>query len=146
MAHIVYLLLPALWIGLLAGVSFIAAPVKFLAPSLARPVALEVGRVTFAVWNNIEWFVLALLVPPLLFLDVGRFSTVATLALWMLLFIQSAILLPALSARAAAIRSGARLSRSPDHRSYVAIDFLKLCILLAMAWAQGTQIAARMAV
>lgn len=34
------LLLATLWAGLLLGVSFLATPVKFLAPSLSLPVAL----------------------------------------------------------------------------------------------------------
>lgn len=37
------LLLAVLWAGLLLGVSFLATPVKFLAPSLSLPVALDVG-------------------------------------------------------------------------------------------------------
>jgi hypothetical protein len=41
-----------LWLGLLLGVSFLATPAKFLAPSLALPVALDVGRHTFAVFNK----------------------------------------------------------------------------------------------
>ena len=43
-----------LWIGLLLGVSFLATPVKFQAPSLTLPVALDVGRQTFAVFNGVE--------------------------------------------------------------------------------------------
>jgi hypothetical protein len=42
------------WLGLLAGVSFLATPVKFMAPSLSLPVALDVGRQTFSVFNPLE--------------------------------------------------------------------------------------------
>src|SRR5690606_30735313 len=48
------LLLAVLWTGLLLGVSFLATPVKFLAPSLSLPVALDVGRQTFMVFNWVE--------------------------------------------------------------------------------------------
>ena len=34
-----------LWAGLLMGVSFVATPVKFLAPSLSLAVALDVDQV-----------------------------------------------------------------------------------------------------
>src|SRR5436190_8850733 len=43
------------WCGLLLGVSFLATPAKFLAPSLSMPVALDVGRQTFFVFNRAEW-------------------------------------------------------------------------------------------
>jgi hypothetical protein len=49
------------WIGLLIGVSLLATPVKFRAPSLDLPVALDVGRHTFAAFNLVEIFALVLL-------------------------------------------------------------------------------------
>lgn len=44
-----------LWLGPLLGVSFLATPTKLLAPSLILPVALDVGRHTFSVFNKDEW-------------------------------------------------------------------------------------------
>src|SRR5690606_35153067 len=40
-----------LWLGLLLGVSFLATPVKFAAPTLTLAVALDVGRVTFGLFS-----------------------------------------------------------------------------------------------
>jgi hypothetical protein len=48
MMHIVSPLL-FVWSGLLIGVSFVATPARFLAPSLQLPQALDVGRWTFHV-------------------------------------------------------------------------------------------------
>lgn len=48
------LMLASAWAGFLAGVSFLATPVKFLAPSLTLPVALDVGRQTFFAFNRSE--------------------------------------------------------------------------------------------
>ena len=144
MIQVVYILLPAFWAGLLVGVCFIATPAKFLAPSLARPVALDVGRATFTVWNDVEWLVLAMLIPPLVFAPASRFTAVSTLVLGVLLFMQSMILLPALNARVTAIQAGNRPAGSPDHRTYIVIDGLKLLILAAIVWEQGGQIALRL--
>jgi hypothetical protein len=141
MIQIASILLPVFWAGLLVGVCFIATPAKFLAPSLARPVALDVGRATFAVWNDVEWVVLAMMVPPLLFGPADRFTAVSTLVLGALLFIQSMILLPTLNARVTVIQSGRRPAISQDHRTYIAIDGLKLFILAAIVWRQGADIA-----
>lgn len=49
------LIAATLWLGLLLGVSFLATPAKFLAPSLTLPVALDVGRHTFFIFNKVEW-------------------------------------------------------------------------------------------
>src|SRR5690606_31087651 len=46
--------LSLVWLGLLLGVSFLATPVKFLAPSLTLPVALDVGRYTFTWLSRVE--------------------------------------------------------------------------------------------
>jgi len=141
MAHVIYLISSVFWIGLLIGVSFIATPVKFLAPSLTRPVALDVGRVTFAIWNDIEWLVLALLVPSLVFMNIDHFSAVATFVLGILLLLQSAVLLPVLNERVMVIQSGKHPPSSADHRNYIVIDIVKLCILAAIVWKQSGGIA-----
>src|SRR3546814_15867617 len=46
-----------LWAGMILDVSFLATPAKFLAPSIPLPVALDVGRQTFAIftWVEIGW-------------------------------------------------------------------------------------------
>ncbi|MGH6887340.1 MAG: hypothetical protein ACREGK_14845 [Geminicoccales bacterium] len=43
-----------LWAGVLIGVSFLAAPAKFAAPSLSLAVAMEVGRQEFFALNLVE--------------------------------------------------------------------------------------------
>ncbi len=43
-----------LWAGILIGVSFLAAPAKFNAPSLSLPVAMDVGRQEFGALNLVE--------------------------------------------------------------------------------------------
>jgi hypothetical protein len=140
-----YLLLPTLWSGLLIGVCFIATPAKFRAPSLTPPVALDVGRATFTVWNEAEWLVLALMVPPLMLLPVDQFSAVATFFLGILLVIQSVVLLPALNVQNTVAKSGkwlaaTRLAKAIDHHNYMLVDLIKLCILLAIVWKQGERL------
>lgn len=50
------------WAGVVIGVSFLATPAKFLAPTLTLPVALYVGRHTFGVLRPVEiaWAALTL--------------------------------------------------------------------------------------
>ena len=49
------------WAGMVLGVSFLVTPVKFLAPSLPRPVALDVARHTFWTFGWVEMALTALL-------------------------------------------------------------------------------------
>lgn len=46
------LLLPAQWIGLLAGACFIAAPAKFQAQSLGLPAAPDARHSRYAAWSH----------------------------------------------------------------------------------------------
>ena len=55
------LVVAAAWFGMLLGVSFLATPAKFLAPSLTLGVALDIGRQTFAILNKVEWLFSAVL-------------------------------------------------------------------------------------
>ncbi|MEM6821049.1 MAG: hypothetical protein AAF558_03750, partial [Verrucomicrobiota bacterium] len=46
-----------IWIGLILGVSFYAAPIKFTAEGVSRESLLLVGQVTFQGFAWIEWVV-----------------------------------------------------------------------------------------
>ena len=128
-----FLLLPTLWIGLLVGVCFIATPAKFQAPSLSLPVALDVGRSTFAIWNGVEWVLLALFVPPLLY-SRRPDAALAVGAMGVFLLVQTLVLLPILNARIVTIIAGGKPESSPDHLVYIAIDALKLGVLGSITW------------
>jgi hypothetical protein len=131
------LLLAALalfWAGMLVGVSGLATPVKFSAPSLTLPVALEVGRVTFHLFSRVEWGLLLLLVaagaavraPGLLWLGVALVAvTVLAEAAW---------LLPALDARVTAIIAGETPPPSADHVWYIVAEGVKLVALLGIGF------------
>lgn len=82
------------WFGVTAGISLLETPVKFTAPTITRPVALDVGRVVFAALNRVELVLLVLLL--ILVRVSGRsrelFAPCAALAL--ILIAQSVWLLP----------------------------------------------------
>lgn len=118
------------WAGLLAGVSFLATPVKFLAPGLSLPVALEVGRVTFRALNWTELALGALAV--LLSLRAGgRVLTMAVAAALAAVVLQTVWLLPVLGARTDIVVAGGTPPPSSLHGWYVAIEIGKLATLIA---------------
>lgn len=123
-----------LWAGVLIGVSFLAAPVKFSAPSLTLPVAMEVGRAEFGALNLVEiGFAIATLVLAALarpgratWLGLGvAAAIVAAQALW---------LLPILDARAEIVIQGGTPPDAPWHTIYIVVEVLKLLALLVAGW------------
>lgn len=145
LVDLAYLLFPTLWVGLLAGVCFIATPAKFHAPSLSRKAALQVGRTTFAAWNHIEWSLLVLAL-PLLFYSENRLDSVLRFGMvGAVLFTQTMVLLPALNRRAGAIIAGEKPAPSADHAIYVAADILKTAVLVSIIWREAIRFAAMLA-
>lgn len=119
---------------MLLGVSFLATPVKFLAPSLTLPVALDVGRQTFGIFSIVE-VVASLTVLTVAVLSGGRRRNVVLAVLvGSLVAAQFAWLLPVLDARVEIILQGGTPENSHLHNLYIAIDFAKLLMLSAICW------------
>lgn len=120
------------WFGLTAGISLLEGPVKFTAPTLTRPVALDVGRVVFQALNKVELIFLIGMLVLIRVSDRSRelFAFGAVLALIMIL--QSAWLLPELSERATLIVRGVEPRPSMAHGVYAVSEILKLLTLFLL--------------
>lgn len=123
-----------LWAGILIGVSFMATPVKFSAPHLTLPVALEVGRATFHLLIPVEWIFLGAIAAWTHFWRHPQDKWLMPLILSVLLLCQTFWLLPLLDARVDGVIAGSLLPPAPYHKIYIAIDLLKLSVLLYTAW------------
>lgn len=121
------------WAGLLTGVSLLATPIKFTAPSLQLPVALEVGHVTFAALNKVE--IAAALLLVLFVAGFGRslWNLLGALLLVVLVALQTFWLLPVLDARVAIIVAGGTPPESSLHLLYVLVEAAKLAGLFGLA-------------
>jgi hypothetical protein len=132
-----------IWAGLVIGISFIEAPAKFRAPSLTRPVALDVGRHVFRASHMVQ-LGLALALGPfavLASMSLGRWVALGLVEV--LFFVQHLWLLPELDHRAQAIISGSGSGAGPDgqvpagsspHAVYVALEVAKLGVLLGLGY------------
>ncbi|MEJ8570368.1 hypothetical protein [Microbaculum marinum] len=135
---VLLIIVAAGWLGMLVGVSFLATPAKFLAPSLTLPVALDVGRHTFAVYNKVEWgFCVALLL--LAFLGRrGWISGVFTIVAVLIVALETVWLLPLLDARVGVIIAGGEPAPSNHHTLYIALEAAKMVaiivVLVDMSW------------
>ena len=117
------------WFGMTAGISLLATPARFAAPTVTRIVALDIGRVVFAVLNKAE------LIALIMFLIVVRASgrshrwwaVAAVLAL--IVLAQSIWLLPELAERTAQIVGGNQPPPSIAHAAYSSLELIKLGLL-----------------
>ncbi|HMR29387.1 MAG TPA: hypothetical protein PKA13_01325 [Geminicoccaceae bacterium] len=134
------LLLAVLWAGIVIGVSFIATIAKFDAPSLTLPVALDVGRHTFAPLARIEWGLwLALLVAGgLAARSRARIVGIATLGA--ILALQALWLLPTLDARVELVLAGVTPPPSSLHLLFVGCEMVKIAILGGLAFVELTRL------
>jgi len=118
----------ALWLGLLIGVSFLATPVKFQAPTLDLPTALDVGRVTFLLANKVEWGAWLLLALPVL--SQRRLLGIILLVdLGLILLAETFWLLPILTDRVEQIIAGQSLPPTSHHLLYVLLEGGKALLL-----------------
>lgn len=119
----------SIWAGMSIGVSFLATPAKFGAPSLTLPVALDVGRHTFGVFNPIE-IGLAVIATALAALARRRAILALVALVATVVALQAVWLLPVLDARVETILAGGAVPSSPLHALYIGLETAKLLALL----------------
>lgn len=123
-----------LWAGMVLGISFLEAPVKFTAPSLTLPVGLDVGRHVFGALNRVEVGWAALTLALALFAGVpGRGPLVLLGTAWAVVAVQTLWLLPTLGARTDRIIGGESIPPSYHHVLYIGLEVAKLLALLGAA-------------
>ena len=119
------------WFGMTAGISLLATPVRFTAPTVTRAIGLDVGRVVFTALNKAE--LMALIILLIVVRTSGRarswWAICGVLALIVLL--QSVWLLPALAERASLIVAGIEPAPSALHGIYATLELVKLAVLAA---------------
>ena len=123
-----------LWAGVLIGVSFLAAPAKFNAPTLTLPVAMDVGRQEFGTLNLAEIVLAAVAVALAAYARAERTIWLGLGIAAAVIVVQALWLLPLLDARAEMIIQGETPPSAPWHTLYIAIEVSKLLALLVVGW------------
>ena len=124
---------PFLWIGMLLAISFMEAPLKFQAPGIDLPLGLGIGRLVFFALNKME-IACGLLLLFAFWRERSntRFETATLGSALPILFLESVWLLPILDARAELVIAGTEPPFSRLHLVYIALDALKLFLLLTL--------------
>lgn len=121
-----------IWLGISAGVTFVAVPAVFDASTVNRAAALGVSRSIFETLGQTELIALIVLLVAVRVSDKTRecWSFLAGLALFQIA--QSSWLIPALAARTDMIISGIEPPPSLVHGTYGVIQLLKLLLLFVL--------------
>ncbi len=123
-----------IWFGMTAGVSLLATPVRFSAPTITRAIALDVGQVVFAALNKAEFVALILLLIVVRVSGRARSLWAGCGVLTLILLAQSMWLLPELAARTQQVIAGAELAPSHVHGTYSVLELSKLLLLLYLGF------------
>jgi hypothetical protein len=119
------------WLGMVLGISFLEAPLKFRAPGVTVPIGLGIGRLVFRALNTVET-ALAGVVVVLLAVDPPHLAAIVVLAVAVAaLAIQLAAVRPRLTRRSDAVLAGRDAPRSSAHHAYIALETAKVATLLA---------------
>lgn len=119
-----------IWLGMVAGISFIEAPLKFRAPGVTLQLGLGIGRLVFRALNRVELVFAAVMAMVML-----RPPSAAALAAYLIavaaLVVQLVAVRPALNRRSDQVLAGAEGPRSRGHYYYVGLEMGKLIALAA---------------
>ena len=132
-----------LWIGFVCAISFMETPLKFQAPSLTLPVALEIGHLVFHALNALEIGFASAITAITLLNDWPRRIRALTVLIALLLATQTILLYTVLDARTLAIIHGLEVPERSFHPYYVALEGVKLVLLLYLACLQIEEYDAR---
>ena len=117
------------WLGMTAGVSLLATPLRFGAETISRAVALDVGRVVFNGLNKAEFVLLVIVLVQLRVSGHTRALWMPAFALALIMIAQASWLLPELSARTDIVIAGGEPPPSIAHAAYSTLELGKLALL-----------------
>lgn len=127
------LLLPAFLLGAIIAISFLEAPLKFLAPGVTIPIGLGIGRLVFTALNVLAGVVLVVLTIVSLRPRVGRAALGVLGATWVVFLVEIAVIRPVLNRRSDLVIAG---SDAPGtgwaHYAYIVADVTLIGLLIAL--------------
>ena len=119
------------WLGLVLGISFIEAPVKFRAPGITVELGVGIGRIVFRVLNTVEGVAaLALLAAVLFQGHPSPWSLALAIALVVVLAAGALVLRPLMDRRVRAGKTAEHMPRNNLHFGYVGLEVVKVALLV----------------
>ncbi|CAJ1580657.1 hypothetical protein [[Mycobacterium] wendilense] len=121
-----------LWLGMVAAISFLEAPLKFRAPGVTLPIGLGIGRLVFRALNACEAVLAVVVVTALVLGSPPPVAAVATGLAVVALLAQVLAVRPRLTQRSDAVLAGGAEAekRSRVHFVYLGLELVKVVGLL----------------
>ena len=126
-----------IWLGMVAAISFLEAPLKFRAPGVTLQVGLGIGRLVFRALNMCEVVLAAVALVGVVLGRAPLSAAIAVLVAVAALGAQVVLVRPALSRRSDAVLADAETAakaaeagRSHAHLFYVGFEAVKVVALL----------------
>jgi hypothetical protein len=139
-SEIVTLAVPFGWLGMVLAISFIETPLKFRAPGITVALGLGIGRLVFRALNAAEVVLAAVLTAGCLLLRPGPAGWGLLVLAWLILAVQVGVLRPRLDRRALAIIAGRTPPPSRLHLAYVALEGIKIVVLVGLGGVLGVTV------
>jgi len=131
--RILFLIVVSVWAGIIIGVSLIATPIKFQAPSLTLETGLEIGRYTFRFLGRVELCLLVITLAAAAVAQAPKAVWIVLALIIVILAVQHFGLLPFLDKRVSEILAGAPPSFSTRHKIFAAMEAAKTVLLIVAA-------------
>lgn len=122
-----------LWLGMVAAISFIEAPLKFRAPNVTLQIGLGIGRLVFRALNTVEAALAVAIAVALVTGALPRGFAVAFVVAVAALAAQLIAVRPRLNRRSDAVLAQpdvAHTRRSNAHYAYVGCELVKVVALV----------------
>lgn len=126
------LVLPALWLGVLVGISLIEAPLKFQAPGITVPLGLGIGRLVFFAMNIVEAAIALVLMAAMFLGRASRAEWMLGAASAVLLAAKALVVRPLMQATTDAVIAGDSAGGSGMHYLYIAADGMLIVLLITL--------------
>ena len=127
------LLLPAFLLGAIIAISFLEAPLKFLAPGVTIPLGLGIGRLVFTALNVLAGVVLLVLTVVSLRARAGRSSALLLGGLWLVFLVEVVIIRPILNRRSDLVIAGEEAPGTDGaHYAYILADVTMVGLLVGL--------------
>ena len=140
-ARTMMLIIPAIWLGLIIGISFIEAPLKFTAPGITIPLGLGIGRRVFLAMNIVEVILGIFLLLALISLwrnhrhqELANFTKMQgwTFVALGLLLVKTVIIRPLLAVHSDRVLAGTFDGGSTTHYYYIGVEALLFVVLILL--------------
>ena len=118
------------WLGMVAAISFLEAPMKFRATNVTLQIGLGIGRLVFRALNRVE-IVFAIVIEAVIVARPPAVGVIAAFAIALAtLAAQLAVVRPRLNRRSDKVLAGLNAPRSRGHYAYIGLEVVKVIALV----------------